>query len=207
MKIAIYYITTFLSSACSSWAFINHQTLNLSPRVGTPIRMVDLEPEPEGGKEMTQFDTGLDQARMKDMGATEEKRDGSDVHKFWLQASADGSVIKKTRTTVVKEASRKADFPGFRKGQIPPYAQPQMTMFAVQEGIIKTCEAAVVAFGLKAIPDSDGGAVEVNEDVKELVKGYTLGDNIAFTGTFIATYDQEKQAKKDEEESVATETD
>lgn len=67
--------------------------------------------------------------------------DGEDgVHSFWLTAVADGAKIKELRQQTEKEASKKANFPGFRKGQIPPYAQPRMTMFAIQEAVIKTCK-------------------------------------------------------------------
>ena len=94
-------------------------------------------------------------SKMKDMG------DGT----FWLQYKADGGEVSKLRTQILKgsyalctlassltrqmfqphrpiirspppqDASKKAQFPGFRKGQIPPYAMPQMTSFALQEAI------------------------------------------------------------------------
>jgi hypothetical protein len=71
-----------------------------------------------------------------------------------------------------------------------------MTTFAVQEGIIKTCEAAVKAYGLKALTGSDG-SVEVHEDVNEISKIYKIGDNVPFTATFLAVFDAEKQKKVD----------
>ena len=76
------------------------------------------------------------------------------------------------------------------QGQVPPYAQPQITNFAVQEAIIKTVQAAVDAFGLKALEGSDG-EVEVKEDVQEMSKGYKTGDAISFTATVNAAYDPE----------------
>lgn len=95
------------------------------------------------------------------------------------------------------------------QGQIPPYAQPQMTMFAIQECIIKTCESAVDAYGLKSLPGSDG-SVEVHEDVKDMSNGYKQGSSLQFTATFQATFDPEKQKKEEdaapsEDETVATE--
>lgn len=98
---------------------------------------VELVAEPEGGTELTAVSSSLPGSRMKDMGAV----DGEDgVHSFWLSAVAEGKKIKELRTQTEKEASKKANFPGFRKGQIPPYAQPRMTMFAIQEAVIKTCK-------------------------------------------------------------------
>ena len=49
---------------------------------------------------------------MKDMGPVEGE-DG--VHSFWLSAVADGAKIKELRVQTEKEASKKANFPGFRK--------------------------------------------------------------------------------------------
>ena len=77
---------------------------------------------------------------MKDMGPVEGE-DG--VHSFWLSATAEGKKIKELRMQTEKEAAKKANFPGFRKGQIPPYAMPRMTMFAIQEAVIKTCECLI----------------------------------------------------------------
>lgn len=76
------------------------------------------------------------------------------------------------------------------KGQVPPYAQPQITQFSVQESIIRTVEATVNSFGLKSLPGSDG-EFKVHEDVTELAKGYKIGDSIKFTATMKASYDPE----------------
>ena len=169
-------------------------------RLSNPLQMAyELVAEPEGGEELKSIDTMAD-SRMKNMGIHNElKSDEGDVYSFWLTASADGKMIGEYRKQVEKDASRNANFPGFRKGQIPPYAKPQLTMFALQEGIIKTCEAAVAAYGLKALSGSDG-SVEVHEDVKEISSGYKIGESVQFTATFAATFDPEKQQSQEEEE-------
>mmetsp|Transcript_33058 Transcript_33058/g.69571 ORF Transcript_33058/g.69571 Transcript_33058/m.69571 type:complete len:223 (+) Transcript_33058:115-783(+) len=150
----------------------------------TLLRAAELKPEPEGGEELTKISSSMDDSRMKNLGAEDEEG----VFKFWLSAVADGALIKKLRTTTEKEASRKANFPGFRKGQIPPYAQPQMTGFAVQEALIKTCEQSLEAYGLESLPGSKG-EVTVNEDIKDLVKGYKVGTDVAFTATYKGKFD------------------
>jgi len=66
-------------------------------------------------------------------------------------------------------------------------------MFAVQEGIINTCESAVEAYGLKALKGS-AGSVDVKEQVKDICAGYKVGTDIPFTATFKATYDPDKNA-------------
>jgi hypothetical protein len=80
---------------------------------------------------------------------------------------------------------------------------PQIRGFAVQEGIIKTVQSAVGAYGLKSIPGSDG-EVEVLENIPEIAKGYKMGDDIVFTATFRAVFDPEKRA--DAEEASADDT-
>lgn len=165
---------------------------------------VELVAEPEGGEEVQSIDTMPD-SRMKNMGLnTELKSDDGEVYTFWLTASADAKMIGEFRKQVEKDASRNANFPGFRKGQIPPWAKPQLTMFSVQEGIIKTCEAAVKAYGLKSLQGSDG-SVEVHEDVKEISSGYKAGESIPFTATFPATIDPERTQTVEEEEEEAAE--
>jgi hypothetical protein len=74
---------------------------------------------------------------------------------------------------------------------VPPYAQPQITQFAIQESIIKTVEAMVSAYGLQSLPGSDG-QVKVHEDVAEMSKGYKTGTSIPFTATLNAAYDESK---------------
>lgn len=49
---------------------------------------------------------------MKNMGVEDE---GEGIYNFWLSASADGAKIKQIRQTTEREASSKANFPGFRK--------------------------------------------------------------------------------------------
>ena len=91
---------------------------------------------------------------------------------------------------------------------MPPYAQPQITTFAVQESLIKTVEAGVAAYGLKPLPGSDG-EIEVQEDVKDLSLGWKQGDSVTFTTTFSAIFDPEKtgadsnSANDNESEEVA----
>lgn len=164
---------------------------------------VELKPEPEGGEEITALST-MAGSRMKNMGENKSLKNGDGtVYDFWLLSEAEGNLIKEIRTQILKDASKKANFPGFRKGQIPPYAQPQITTFAVQEAVIKTVEAGVEAYGLKALPGSDG-EIEVQEDVADMAKGWKTGDSLTFTTTFSAIFDPEK-ASADAEEAVAAE--
>lgn len=178
-----------------------HDFISASTYLQKTAMFYSVQPEPEGGEEVSPIDT-MPGSRMKNMGQDGDATSSGDgeqkVFTFWLEAEADGKLIKEYRTQVEKDASKKANFPGFRKGQIPPYAQPKMTMFAIQEGVIKTCEAAVSAYGLKAL-SGEAGSVEVHEDIKEICKGYKIGDPVKFTATFKATFNPEKKQQDEEQ--------
>ena len=84
---------------------------------------------------------------------------------------------------------------------------PQIVNFSIQEAIIKTVQAALDAFGLKALEGSDG-EVEVKEDVEAMSKGYKSGESLTFTATINAAYDPELAAHDEEAfEEVAEEVD
>lgn len=208
----MYLLISFIAlQIISSTAFIipvNQKQVNYKHAIMggaaiSPLSMaqVALEAEPEGGEELTIIDS-MPGCRMKNMGEdTETKSDDEDstVYNFWFTATVEASLIKSVRNSIEKDASKEANFPGFRKGQIPPYAQPQITLFSMQESIIKTCESAVGAFGLKGLGGEDGD-VDVKEDVKELSKGYNYKKanvDIEFTATFKGTYDSTKRKVDD----------
>ena len=96
--------------------FSCQHTAAFSPTAISSIRCsslyaAELTPEPEGGEELTKISSSLPDSRMKNMGADEEEG----VFKFWLSAKADGAAVKKFRVQTEKDASKKANFPGFRK--------------------------------------------------------------------------------------------
>lgn len=172
---------------------------------------VELVAEPEGGEEISAVKT-MPGSRMKKMGEAEgltgvrEVGDDADaeeegpIYKYWLTATVEGSLVKEIHSTVLKESAKKANFPGFRKGQVPPFAMPQIRGFAVQESIIRTCQSAVDAYGLKSVSGSDG-EVEVLEDIPEVAKSYKLGDDLQFTATFNASEDPAVERASEEESS------
>jgi hypothetical protein len=79
------------------------------------LSAVELDPEPEGGEEITPL-SSLPDCRVKNMGEQPKiKSDDGPVYEFWMMASAEGALVKEIRTQILKDASKKANFPGFRK--------------------------------------------------------------------------------------------
>jgi len=194
-----------------------------APTKGKTIMDIELVTEPEGGDEVTRLVPLSDDVqnsddfviRLKDLGAVDESDEaydlkdslGAPVHNFWLTALAEGAAIQKTRNIVVRDASKKANFPGFRVGQIPPYAQPKMTQFALREVIVESCQAGIKLFGVNEINEGQLGAVTFNEDVDAISNKYNIKTcpSVPFTANFRGTFDQEALRKEDTPKEAAEE--
>jgi hypothetical protein len=98
-----------------SWDECSARRLTNSRIMMTEVALVA---EPEGGTEMTSS-TSIPGCRMKEMRELAEvKSDDGPVFEFWMTAEAEGALIKEIRTQILKDASKKANFPGFRKVRI-----------------------------------------------------------------------------------------
>ena len=102
-------------SAYTTNAFTTAPQLQSASRASvssiTLLRAAELKPEPEDGEELKKISSSLPDSRMKNLGPADEEG----VYNFWLTATADGEKVKKLRVQTEKEASRNANFPGFRK--------------------------------------------------------------------------------------------
>lgn len=78
---------------------------------------VELEPEPEGGEELAPIKSSPNtrMKKLKELPNVKSDDGTSMVYEFWMTAVADGALVKEIRTTILKDASKKANFPGFRK--------------------------------------------------------------------------------------------
>ena len=106
---------------------------------GVSLLAVALTPEPEGGEEMTAVKT-MPGSRMKNMGEADGvTSDQGTVYSFWMQASANAALIKDLNNQVLKDAKKKANFPGFRKGQVPPFAMRTFSSFCRWSSFVLCC--------------------------------------------------------------------
>ena len=82
---------------------------------GVCLKAVALEPEPEGGEEITPLKS-MAGCRMKKLQElTNIKSENGPAYQFWMTATVDGIMIKEFNTELLKNAKKKANFPGFRK--------------------------------------------------------------------------------------------
>ena len=107
-----------LFSYTHAFYVVNHQrsrrTTFFCPHAAAGVLEIDLDPEPEGGRELTPIST-MPNCRMKEMEEIIASKSEDKVFKFWLTAQAEGVLLKEIRTQILKDASKKANFPGFRK--------------------------------------------------------------------------------------------
>ena len=75
---------------------------------------VALEPEPEGGRQLT-AKSSMPGCRMKEMEQMNHIKSDSPAFKFWMTGEVEGALIKEIRTQILKDASKKSNFPGFKK--------------------------------------------------------------------------------------------
>ena len=119
MKTAVSVITLgalFLLKASSCFAFLAVRHVQRHQHAVSEIGMgVDLVPEPEGGEEVT-AKRSMPGTRVKNMGqATGVRSDDGTPYSFWMTSEVEGALVQEIRIQILKDAKKKANFPGFRK--------------------------------------------------------------------------------------------
>lgn len=114
MKLSLFTISLLLAAPAS--AFVSKPSFSSKNHLA--LNAVELKPEPEGGEEIMALKT-MEGSKMKNMGEAEGvKSDDGTAYTFWLSATAQSPLIKKLNTEVMKNAAKKAEFPGFRKVRV-----------------------------------------------------------------------------------------
>ena len=118
---------------------------------------------------------------------------GEEVSEFWVRMTVPGEATQAYMSKLMAEAKKNANFPGFRPGQIPPYARPQMVAFAMEEAINTGLLDVIDDTGLKAMGGDDAQA-KILEDIKKLSKTFKPGTPLTFTATFRAKEEEKAEA-------------
>jgi hypothetical protein len=125
---------------------------------------------------------------------------GETVSEFWCRMTVPGDATQTYMSKLMKEAKKNANFPGFRPGQIPPYAKPQMVAFAMEEAINTGLLDVIDSAGLTALSGDDANA-QILEDIKAMSKTFKPGSELTFTATFRA----KETGADDEDDTTASE--
>jgi hypothetical protein len=107
-------VLLLLLQSCRSFAL--RPFLSAAVRLASHLRavIVELEPEPVQGEELI-ASTTLPRCRMKLLEPIANAKSSTEAYIFWMTAEVDGALFKEIRAQILKDASRKANFPGFRK--------------------------------------------------------------------------------------------
>ena len=122
-----------------------------------------------------------------------------DSRSFHVSAIATPDAILTIRNKIEREASKKAQFPGFRKGQVPPYAMAELSQFSLEEAITNTLKEVTKAYGIEA-REGSAGNVDVKEDIKAIGRKWKKGQAVPFTATFLGFYEDGRDDGKREGE-------
>lgn len=114
-------ITLLLLGAMSHCvvAFVVHPTFSSLRATNIALNaLVELVPEPEGGEEIIALSTMSKNTKVKKMGdatSVKLKEGEGPAYQFWLTTEAEAALIQSIYNRVLKDAGKKANFPGFRK--------------------------------------------------------------------------------------------
>jgi hypothetical protein len=107
MKFSTCFTLTASLLITSTSAFMVVQPMGVVSASKLSMAEVPLEPEPEGGEELTAL-SSMEATRMKNMGEASgmTSDEGLPVYNFWLQSIAQGELVKEYKVNMLKEAKK-----------------------------------------------------------------------------------------------------
>jgi hypothetical protein len=106
-------ITFLVLQICACFVIQPSKQSALSWTFAAAVVGIELQPEPDGGRKIAPLKS-MDGCRVKELEAIKTQNNG-EAYKFWMTGLAQGELVKEIRTQILKDASKKANFPGFRK--------------------------------------------------------------------------------------------
>mmetsp|Transcript_1920 Transcript_1920/g.5775 ORF Transcript_1920/g.5775 Transcript_1920/m.5775 type:complete len:207 (-) Transcript_1920:119-739(-) len=99
-------------------------------------------------------------------------------YRFGLEVSGDKS--KEIFQNIFSEFKKNAKFPGFRKGQIPPFMKVEINRFALEECLTNSLSSALEQNNLK-MSEGDKVIPDYSPKVSEMRKKFKPGQPIEYT--------------------------
>ena len=92
------------------------------------------------------------------------------IAKYKLVLEIPGSFSRQQRKKSISSLKERANFPGFRKGTIPPFIKKDIDSFVLQESINNMLDEACTELGLKVTEGEKGGPEMDMDDIKSRFK-------------------------------------
>ena len=152
-------------------------------RLATVVRDAEVTQEVEVVAPGTDLEGDEVECSMPDVSIRRLESGDEGTNAYFLKMTVSGETTQRYMTTVEKDAKKNANFPGFKKGQIPPWARPQLVKFCVETAINDGMIDAMESAGIQKL-EGEAGNAEVLEDVSEIIKAFKVGEPISFTAKF-----------------------
>eukprot|EP00287_Rhodomonas_sp_CCMP768_P025260 CAMPEP_0202853014 /NCGR_PEP_ID=MMETSP1389-20130828/90265_1 /ASSEMBLY_ACC=CAM_ASM_000865 /TAXON_ID=302021 /ORGANISM="Rhodomonas sp., Strain CCMP768" /LENGTH=208 /DNA_ID=CAMNT_0049531553 /DNA_START=7 /DNA_END=634 /DNA_ORIENTATION=+ len=100
--------------------------------------------------------------------------------KYQFTVDVDGQMSKDSYIAIMKDFKKNAQFPGFRKGTIPPFMIPKVKSFVILDCLEKTLGEAVREQGME-LADEEKKPTLSDEQVSTLTKEFQEADGFQYT--------------------------
>lgn len=105
------------------------------------------------------------------------KSDDGEMANYKLTIEIPGEFSKKKRRESVQSMRKNANFPGFRKGTIPPFMYGEINTFVFRDSAEEMIDEAVKQLDLTR---SEGGNGEAKYDADKLESDFEVGTDFSF---------------------------
>lgn len=102
----------------------------------------------------------------------------SEQAKYKLQLEISGPYSKQKRRQSMQSLKARANFPGFRKGTIPPFIMKDVNGFILRDCVDDLVESAIRELDLSRIDEND---TDLEMDVDEMMKRFIVGEDFVFS--------------------------
>eukprot|EP00639_Heterosigma_akashiwo_P031010 CAMPEP_0194687022 /NCGR_PEP_ID=MMETSP0295-20121207/15911_1 /TAXON_ID=39354 /ORGANISM="Heterosigma akashiwo, Strain CCMP2393" /LENGTH=222 /DNA_ID=CAMNT_0039575079 /DNA_START=24 /DNA_END=693 /DNA_ORIENTATION=+ len=160
-NITLLITVALLSIIFSSYGFVvpsNSQRVNKFPSV---LRMSEEDVVGVGEEIATDY-PGLKLSKLKEI--------EGNIAEFQLDFEVAGKDSQKVYSEIQKQAKKNANFPGFRKGQLPAYALAELKSFTLEQVINDAILNACDYCKLDVVEEGESAKAEILEDMTDLGK-------------------------------------
>ncbi|CAM9257511.1 unnamed protein product [Ectocarpus fasciculatus] len=107
------------------------------------------------------------------------------VWKYEFDIEAPGPRTQSLNHRILREIKNKSDFPGYRKGEIPPRLMPEATKYVIEEVMNEGLQTALATYNLVGAK-GDGSEADIKNDIEDMLKVFKPGKPLSFSCTFDA---------------------